>query len=343
MIYINRERSLKSEEWNEILSVLGLCKRLEDAKSVVIKPNFAAGSYVDPLKHCVVDKILLSSVINCIAKTNSRAVIYIAESDSTGNGFAYLKFQHLGIPDTLDVTNDVLDRVRCLDLTRDRLKIIKEEKMKYFSSDGNSLCLSETLCSADFVISLCNLKAHSVTGYTGACKNLFGCLPDFDKSHYHPYIHRVIHDLALVISPSLSIVDGFYAMEGNGPVHGSDKDAGFRIFSDSAVEADLYGSKSIGLNPNQVDHIKFLTKTLEIKENVIPAETVQFKRPVFFLRFMNIVGIRIQGFGQLVAALGHRVHTCYNFLSLCVALFRPVLVKMFGIEKLKNFKKRILK
>ena len=99
---------------------------------------------------------------------------------------------------------------------------------------------------ADFKVSFANLKTHSVTNYTGASKNLFGCLPDFEKSHYHPYIHNVIHDLVISIAPDLSIVDGFYGMEQNGPCNGFATNFGFTVFADNAVSADLCASHLTG-------------------------------------------------------------------------------------------------
>lgn len=343
MIHISNNKSLTYDEWIRLIDALKIREKLESANSILIKPNFAAGSYVDPVKHCVVDLKLLSDVIEYLAKANQHAKIFIAESDSTGNGFAYLKFQHLCVPESLNISEDARSRVECLDLTRDRLTIVEDKRMKFFSSPQRSLCLSETLCHADFIISLCNLKSHSVTGYTGACKNLFGCLPDFDKSHFHPYIHAVIHDLTLVIKPDLSIVDAFYAMEGNGPVHGGDIDLGYRIFSDNPLEADYYGAKSIGLNPSKVTHINLLAKTTRFCEKTVPAQTMAIKRPYLFLRIMNKIGVAIQCGGQSIAGFGHRIHTCYNFLTLFSALLRPVLLRFMSIERLKQIKNRLIK
>lgn len=343
MIYINKEQELTTYEWDKAIVTLSLCGKLKEADSILIKPNFAAGTYVDPRTHCVSDLSLLSKVIELVASTNDHAVIYIAESDSTGNGFAYLKFQHLGIPDSLGLSDIVAERVKCLDLTRDILHVVDRQDMQYFSPTGNTLCLSETLCKADFIISLCNLKAHSVTGYTGACKNLFGCLPDFDKSHYHPYIHKVIHDLVLQIQPDLSIIDGFYAMEGNGPVHGKDKNIGYRIISDNALEADYYGAKSVGLIPERIGYINRLKKTTGFKGETKPVETVAFRKPGVFLRCMNKTGLVIQRIGQSTAHFGHKIHTCNNIVVLGIAIARPLLIKTIGIEKLKKMKRKIMK
>ena len=59
MIYINKNREINSEEWREIIDTLNLREKLESAKSIVIKPNFAAGTYVDPKTHVMSDLTLL--------------------------------------------------------------------------------------------------------------------------------------------------------------------------------------------------------------------------------------------------------------------------------------------
>ena len=343
MIYLNKEKKISNDEWDNIFITLGLHEKVVSARSIVIKPNFAAGTYVDPKNHVVSDLELLRSCVIYLANVNSEATIYIAESDSTGYGFAYLKFEHLGLPQSLELQPVIQDKVQLLDMTRDRLKHVESNKMILYTSIDRQLYLSETLLQADFVIDMSNLKTHSVTGYTGACKNLFGCLPDFDKSINHPRIHKVIHDLVVAIKPDLSVVDAFYGMEQNGPVQGFDVDSGYRVFSDNPVEADIYAATTIGYIPRKIKYIFLLSRTLNVSlttdANVIRA----YKKPTSFLRFMNSVGLWIQRCGQGIASFGHRIHTSTSPMVLVVVIARPILLKMFDYEKLKAWKRKILK
>ena len=229
MLYINNKREIDVKEWSDIIETLGLTEKLMTAKCIVIKPNFAAGTYVDPKTHVISDLDLLRSIIEYFAIVNENAKIYIAEGDSTGYGFAYLKFEHLNLPESLGLTEKALQQVELLDLSRDRLQRVESENLKRYISIDRQLWLSEILLNADLKVNLSNLKTHAVTGYTGACKNLFGCLPDLEKYHNHPYIHEVIHDLVLAIRPDLNVIDAFYGMEKNGPVQGIDIDTGCSI------------------------------------------------------------------------------------------------------------------
>ena len=303
MIYLNENRIIRAEEWQKIAD----CK-IRGAKTIVIKPNFTAGAYADSKTHANIDLSLLSSCILFLADENPRATIFIGESDTLGYCFAYLKFEHLYLPESLNLPAPVAERVRLLDLTRDRLVRVEDKKLKYYNSYRRQLFLSRTLLDADLRISLSNLKTHDITGYTGACKNLFGCLPDFDKSVHHPYLSKVIHDLVVAVQPDLCIVDAFYGMEKNGPVQGTDVDAGFRVISDNAAEADVYAVKAVAYPATDVGYLSLLCRTCGISLDSDTKIIRKFAGPGFFLRMKNALGLGMQGCGQAIAAFGHRLY-----------------------------------
>ena len=66
-------------------------------------------------------------------------------------------------------------------------------------------------------------------------------------------------------------------------------------------------------------------------------------RPQVFLRIMNSIGLTIQRVGQGTADFGHRIHTCNSTLILITTIFRLILVKIFGLEKLRRMKRRVIK
>lgn len=342
MIYVNKNKNISDIEWDNILDTLNLRTKLQTASSIVIKPNFAAGTYVDPDTHVISDLALLKSCIEYITIRNTKAKIYIAEADSTGYGFAYLKFEYLQIPQSLDLSDNALKRVALLDLSRDRLEKIESKLFKRYVNIDCQLWLSKTLLHADFIINLSNLKTHAVTGYTGACKNLFGCLPDIEKYHNHPFIHSVIHDLVLAIKPDLNVVDAFYGMEKNGPVQGIDINSGYRIFSENPVEADVYASSTIGYSPKSVKYIRMLGKDTGVSLQSDAITIRKYSKPVLFLRVMNSIGLCIQKTGLYIETFGHRIHSCPTPLILAITITRPILLKLFDYEKLKKWKRRIL-
>lgn len=343
MIYINKNRFISNEEWIQVISILGLDEKLKKAKEVVIKPNFAAGTYINPETHVMTDQKLLRNTIEFVHFINPEALVYIAEADSTGYGYAFLKFEHLELPQSLNLSGDTEEKVKLLDLSRDRLQRVEDKKLIRYINVDSQLWLSKTLLNAGFIINLSNLKTHTVTGYTGACKNLFGCLPDFEKYHNHPFIHQTIHDLVLSVKPDLNIVDGFYGMEKNGPVQGIDIDSGYRVFSDDPLEADIYAATTIGYNPKKIKYIRLISKTFQRKIKTDAEQIKGYRKVSTFVYIMNAIGLFIQQFGLAIETFGHRIHTCNNLLNLCVTVTRPILLRLFDYEKLKIWKKKIIK
>ncbi len=118
--------------------------------------------------------------------------------------------------------------------------------------------LSDSVIAADIVISLAKLKTHSYTLYTGAVKNMYGCVPGRRKALLHgvaPSVHAFSEYLVDVFSlarPHLAIVDGIVAMEGEGPSAGRPKPVGGLFAGDDAVALDTKLCHLIGLDPRRV-------------------------------------------------------------------------------------------
>lgn len=331
MIVVSRKNSLNGEDWNEIFEKLQLAVKAQAARSFAFKPNFVRGFFKTAGgAAAITDLELLSSLLSYLCGINKNAQMFICESDSTGYGFAYRKFEQLGLPCSLNLPAEDLQRVRLLDLSRDRLSRIADERFLRFRQQ-NQLWLSETFIEADFKISLANMKTHNLAAYSGACKNLFGCLPETNKHCHHAFIHQAIHDLALAISPDLNILDGFRAMEGNGPANGHQVDIGFRLFSDSALEADLNGCRSMGFEAPEIKHLKLLLHTTGMHgRSAALTEQVKLQRVDGSIRLKNGLAMFLQRLGCSLAALGCKI---YNFESLSAfagAAFRKTCKILFG-------------
>jgi uncharacterized protein (DUF362 family) len=311
VVEISRVRRLDPEGFGTLMISLRRLDELKAAGTIVIKPNLTAGPYSKlghARAHMVSDPQLLRDVVTSVLDLNPGAIVYIAEGDSTENAFAFLKFARFGLPDCLSLSEDHADRVALLDLSRDRLCRIDDKRFEYFSAHGRQLWLSETLVNADFVISLSNCKTHVATLFSGACKNLFGCLPAFDKSQYHPCIHEVIHDVTIAISPHLSVVDAFCAMEGNGPIFGDAIDCGYRVFSEDATEADYCACQCAGFTPIEMKYLNHLMRTLERFEHPTDYPTIiPLKRPSTAARTSYSIGVSIQSVANRLERYGQSI------------------------------------
>jgi uncharacterized protein (DUF362 family) len=107
------------------------------------------------------------------------------------------------------------------------------------------------------IISAAKLKTHASTGVTLGMKNLFGLLPDKFKAKYHARgISKVIVDINTVIRPALTVIDGFVAMEGQGPVDGTPVKMDLIIASKDVVAADATGCRVMGIDPHSLSHTR---------------------------------------------------------------------------------------
>jgi len=125
----------------------------------------------------------------------------------------------------------------------------------------------------DAVISFAKLKTHGLTGMTGAVKNLFGIIPGTIKAEYHyryPDItafSNMLVDIETFVKPTLSIIDGVWGMEGNGPTSGTPKFAGVIIASKSAHTADVVASKVMGIDPLSIHTVQ-----CAVKRGLLPSD-----------------------------------------------------------------------
>lgn len=139
---------------------------------------------------------------------------------------------------------------------------------------NKSFQLVSYLDDADLVINLPKLKTHGLTMYTGAVKNLFGCIPGVLKAEYHLRMQsvydfsRMLNDLAGLVAPELTIMDAILGMEGDGPSSGHPKKFNYLLASISPYYLDLAAVRLMGIEPEEkVPSIEAALKDQLIKKN----------------------------------------------------------------------------
>ena len=114
--------------------------------------------------------------------------------------------------------------------------------------------LAKPLFDADLVINLPKFKTHSMGIFTGAVKNLYGCIPGLKKATYHRQapdaasLGSVIANINTAIRPGLHIMDGIMAMHKNGPTAGEPYHAGKILISADPLALDTVAASMIGLD-----------------------------------------------------------------------------------------------
>ncbi len=126
------------------------------------------------------------------------------------------------------------------------------------SSPVPVLHLAQSVLDADVVINMPKLKTHGATLFTGALKNMFGTVPGGRKAAYHrmaPTLNEfanLLVDIYAAVKPGLTVMDGVWSMEGNGPAHGRPRRAGLLLASTDGVALDTVAAAVIGLRPDDV-------------------------------------------------------------------------------------------
>lgn len=129
----------------------------------------------------------------------------------------------------------------------------KEGVVEARTGTGEKMYLAKPMFDADFVINLPKFKTHSAGIYTGAVKNLFGCIPGLKKADYHRLapdprdFGEVIADINQAVKVGLHIMDGVTAMQGEGPTAGSVYPAGKLLFSTDPLALDTVAAAMLGL------------------------------------------------------------------------------------------------
>jgi uncharacterized protein (DUF362 family)/Pyruvate/2-oxoacid:ferredoxin oxidoreductase delta subunit len=132
--------------------------------------------------------------------------------------------------------------------------------------DGHRLktvYLAKAVADADVVISLPKLKTHSLTLLTGGVKNLYGTIPSGLRTRFHgdhPRLEdfcQVLVDVFALAQPTLTIMDGIVAMEGEGPAAGRPRTLGVILASRDAVALDAVAARMIGLDPMEILTTRF--------------------------------------------------------------------------------------
>ncbi|AGB42157.1 hypothetical protein Halha_2283 [Halobacteroides halobius DSM 5150] len=147
----------------------------------------------------------------------------------------------------------------CQDLGVELINFDRVETKIMTSGQGEEIPLPKVLLEADVVISLPKIKTHSLTLFTGAIKNLYGCIPGAKKAEYHKLYPNprdfagLVVDLFSLIKPQLTIMDGIVGLEGNGPGTTGDRcEVGTILAGSDLVAVDTVAASYLGYGADEV-------------------------------------------------------------------------------------------
>ena len=136
------------------------------------------------------------------------------------------------------------------------------------------LFLPKIVLDADAIVDLPLMKTHEFMVYSGAIKNLFGCVPSNKRIYLHPYLPEVFYRLYSLFKPQLTIMDARIGIEGNGPTKGKPVKMGLILTSNDALAVDIVAAKVMMLDWKDT-YLSYIAKRTGFNSEEINVEGLQ--------------------------------------------------------------------
>ncbi|PCJ58979.1 MAG: hypothetical protein COA79_11510 [Planctomycetota bacterium] len=236
----------------------GLDKFVSSGDKVLLKPNLVLKSTRE--KCALTDPCIIEAVIKLLKKIPVE--IFLGDSPAFGSSLSVAKCN--GIKQICD---------------RYGVKIISFKNNKKVFSEEHSFhwSVSDTLSNFDKIINLPKLKGHQQLYYTGAVKNLFGCIAGKKKFFHHMIegdadyrFGKMLIEIASLVNPVLNIMDGIWAMAGNGPLKGEPVNVGLLGISTSPLLLDLAVCQELSADFDELDIYQAAKRIYKEKDFLLP-------------------------------------------------------------------------
>jgi uncharacterized protein (DUF362 family) len=241
---------------------------------VLIKPNYINSRH--PSTGITTDSRVLDGVVKFLKDLKVDEVI-IGEGSGFGSTFQAFKVAGVDI---------VAERwgLRLVDLNHDEFVEV---------SPPNWLSLKRVkvakTCLESTIVSVPKLKPHRAAGVTLSLKNMMGALASKGVMH-DGHLSENIADLASVLTPRLSVIDGITAGEGH-ETSGNPVQMDLVIAGVDPVAVDAVGAAVMGIRPSDVEHLVLAEKkglgTCDLKKMNVIGEPLRSVRRRFHRSFSS--------------------------------------------------------
>src|SRR5207245_4068436 len=86
---------------------------------------------------------------------------------------------------------------------------------------------------------------------TGALKNQWGALPQYNRILMHKHLDALLATLHRIFKPQLAVMDGIIGMEGRGPANGKPRRLDIVLASRDSVALDATAMRLVVLDPQR--------------------------------------------------------------------------------------------
>lgn len=237
---------------NEGIEILGGWEKyIKPNSTVLLKPNMISPK--KPETAITTHPVFLQAMIRILKSMN--CIVWIGDSSGGlfgGTSPTKQSFIVTGYAEIAEKENAV---IKNFDM---------EGTVKIIPNSGLTpeMNIAKPMFEADYVINLPKLKTHVAALYTGAMKNLFGCIPGLKKAEYHKIgsksedFANIIVDINEAVNVTLNIMDAIVAMDGDGPTGGNPYEMHKILISDNALALDMTATKMINVDAKEVPILK---------------------------------------------------------------------------------------
>lgn len=235
-----------------------LAGRLQQARTILVKVNLV--HHTKQLSSTHVDAV--RGVLDFV-RTKTQAPVIVADASYHGTKAA---FQNFGYENLVGEYQNL----KLLDLNDDATV-----SGFYVKRDGSKgvMAFSKTAVEADVTVSLAPMKTHRDTGVTLSVKNwavgTWVAEPQFGPSGKFwprwPFLHEEgawAHHMSIAElygqhKPTVAVLDGFQAMEGDGPTRGEVLPMHIALAGTDAVAVDAVACRLMGIDPSEIGYLVF--------------------------------------------------------------------------------------
>jgi len=207
---------------------------LQGKKMIYVKPNMSHPEYLAGVVTC---PELLGDMVGLLRDVSSEVIV------GESNGFNYpcwTAFEKTGIQAAVERSGGAV-----VNLSEDKVVKVKFPDARV---PPKELLMPRTVMEADAIVDLPLMKTHEFTAYSGAIKNLFGCLPSNRRIYLHPYLPEVFYRLYTTLKPQLTVMDARVGIEGNGPTKGNPVKMDLMLTSNDALVIDVTAAQIMQLD-----------------------------------------------------------------------------------------------
>jgi uncharacterized protein (DUF362 family) len=224
-------------------------------KKILIKPNFVATNRQLAATHVDV----MRGILDFLTPHHKKQII-VGESTCSREGTfsGYKNYGYLALEKEYNV--------KLIDLNK------QPWQYRYVIGRGNRpipIRIISTFFDPDlYIISAAKMKTHDRVVTTLSLKNVLLGAPLNDYHHndkglmhtasnFSPeaVLNYNLFHMAQEIYPDLGVIDGFEAMEGNGPIGGTPVDARIAMASLDPLALDTLGTKLMGFDPSRIMYL----------------------------------------------------------------------------------------